>query len=79
VGHLIAIFNYFPRMADGFGLPLTQAARGGRDGNPAAAGDVSPGCAGQAGSRLGLGLGLEPAERPIPGPPSSCEAARSLA
>jgi alkylhydroperoxidase family enzyme len=30
VGHLIAIFNYFPRMADGFGLkpdqPIKEAA-----------------------------------------------------
>ena len=27
VGHLIAIFNYFPRMADGFGLPLHPKLR----------------------------------------------------
>ena len=33
IGHLIAIFNYFPRMADGFGLNLDplllEAARTG--------------------------------------------------
>lgn len=27
VGHLIAIFNYFPRMADGFGLALHPKMR----------------------------------------------------
>lgn len=27
VGHLIAIFNYFPRMADGFGLSLHPKMR----------------------------------------------------
>jgi alkylhydroperoxidase family enzyme len=33
VGHLIALFSYFPRMADGFGLtpdpPFREAARTG--------------------------------------------------
>ena len=27
VGHLIAIFNYFPRLADGFGLQLHPQLR----------------------------------------------------
>jgi alkylhydroperoxidase family enzyme len=27
IGHLIAIFNYFPRMADGFGLSLHPKIR----------------------------------------------------
>ena len=27
VGHIVAIFNYFPRMADGFGLKLDPKLR----------------------------------------------------
>ncbi|HEX3532346.1 MAG TPA: hypothetical protein VH988_35240 [Thermoanaerobaculia bacterium] len=27
VGHLIAIFNYFPKMADGFGIELDAKVR----------------------------------------------------
>jgi alkylhydroperoxidase family enzyme len=35
VGHLISIFNYFPRMADGFGLkPDPQFAEAARTGVP---------------------------------------------
>jgi alkylhydroperoxidase family enzyme len=35
VGHLIAIFNYFPRMADGFGLkPDRQIKEAGETGTP---------------------------------------------